>query len=755
MVSRRHVLIGGAVGGGLLVGWGLLPRHYPLPMAPGPGEYAFDAWLRIGQDGTVTVAIPQLEMGQGVMSILAQIVAVELGADWRQVAVEMAPVSAIWANLPLAAQWAPLWMPATARLAGGRDSWLVRRWAEDHRFMVTGEGSAVEAYEAGARAAAASARAVLAMAAARRWGVGWDQCAVAGGFVSHGARRLPFAALVAEAAQLTPPSPPPLRARPAAEDPAASPSRPAPAFPRLDLPAKVDGSWQFAADVRLPDMVHAAIRHAPRGRESTMGGYDPARAQGLRGFLRLVEGPGWLAAVGSDWWAAERALAAIAPRFAVRHPADSADIAAALGRALDHGPHHAIATTGDAAGVLGEHPPLAATYSAAPALHATPETASATVRLRDGRAEIWMATQTPERLRQAVARALNIVPRKVILYPMAAGGSFDARYDIRVGVEAALIAQDVGRPVQLSWSRWQEHVAGMPRAPMIARMAARADGAGALIAWRARVAMPATCREFGRRMFEGVSPTKAARIQDNADPLAMAGAMPPYAIAHAAIEHAPAGITLPTGRMRGGVHALHAFAIEGFVDEIAVALGREPLGFRMGMLGHDPRLAACLQRVSALAGWNGQDGGGRGLACARMGQGDGGGSIAAIVTLRRGEGGLRVERIQAVADIGRIINVDIARQQIEGGLIYGLGLAMGSSTAYHKGLPMAGRLRDLGLPVLADCPQVEVDLIAGNADPHDPGELGVTVVAPAIANALFSATGLRFRRLPLASDEVE
>lgn len=750
------MLIGGAVGGGLLVAWGLLPRHYPLPIAPGAGEYAFDAWLRIASDGTITVAIPQLEMGQGVLSVLAQIVAVELGADWRRVAVEMAPISAIWANLPLAAAWAPLWMPATAMLGADQNSWLVRRWAEDHRFMVTGDGTAVAAYEASARAAAASARSVLAMAAARRWGVAWEQCGVEGGFVTHGGQRLPFAALVREAAHLTPPSPPVLRAQAASENPAALPAGAAPPFPRLDLPAKAEGSWPFAGDVRLPDMLHAAIRHAPRGEEATLAGHDAARARGIVGFERLVEGPGWLAAVGHNGWAAEQALSAIAPRFVVRHPVDSGAIAAALDKALRTGPRESIESRGDAGEALGEHPQFTARYDIAPALHATLETASATARLRDGLAEVWVACQAPERTRQAVAKALNMLPRKVILYPMAAGGSFDARYDIRVAVEVALIAQAAGKPVQLVWSRWQEHVAGMPRAPLAAQLAARADTSGGLAAWRARVAMPATCREFGRRMFEGVGPSKAARAQDGADPLALVGAMPPYTIPHAAVEHAPARITLPTGRMRGGSYALHAFATESFIDEIAAALKREPLGFRMAMLAQDARLAACLQRVSALAGWNGgQDGSGNGLACLRMGDGESGGCIAAIATARRSEQGLRVDRIFAVADIGRIINVDIARQQIEGGLIYGLGLAVGSSTPYRQGLPTAGRLRDLGLPLLGDCPQVEVDLIASSADPWDPGELGVAVAAPAIANALFSATGLRFRRLPLASDEVE
>lgn len=753
-ITRRQWLIGAAAGGGLMVGWSLLPRHYAQPFPPEAGQYAFDAWLRIGRDGVVNVAIPQMEMGQGVMTVLARIAAVELGADWRQVAVTPAPISALFPNLPLTAQWAPLWAPIVSPLVGGKDSWLVRRWAEDHRFMATGGGTSVSAYEEPLRKAAAGARAVLAMAAAGRWGVGWEQCEVAGGMVRHGGQALGFGALVDDAAKLTPPDVPVLRAAPVAESPAAMPPGGQPAFPRLDAPAKVDGSWPFAGDIRLPDMVYAAIRHAPRGENVAPGAYDAAKARTVPGFLRLVESPRWVAAVATDWWAAEKALGLISPGFVVESPLDSGAVAKALEDGLRNADMQRMVSLGDADGILGAHPQFSGRYDIEPAIHATPETATATARLRDGLVEVWAAVQAPERTRLAIARELAVPAHEVVLYPVSAGGSFDARFDARFAIQAATIAQAVGRPVQLMWSRWQEHLTGLPRAPLAAHVEARADTAGRVAAWRAKIAMPATMREFGLRLLSNASPTRAAKMQDRRDALAMAGANPPYGIAHVAIDHAPTAIGLPTGLMRGGTHALHAFVTESFMDEIAAALGREPLSFRMAMLDQDARMAACLQRVSALAGWNGgKDGSGAGLACHRMGDVATGGCIAAIATARRSETGLRVDRITAVADIGRIIHADIARQQIEGGLIYGIGLALGSATGWRKGLPVTARLGQLGLPLLGDCPEVEVELIASGADPFDPGELGVAVAAPAIANALFSATGLRLRRLPLASDD--
>jgi isoquinoline 1-oxidoreductase beta subunit len=217
------------------------------------------------------------------------------------------------------------------------------------------------------------------------------------------------------------------------------------------------------------------------------------------------------------------------------------------------------------------------------------------------------------------------------------------------------------------------------------------------------------------------------------------------------VQHVPARIDLPTGRMRGNAHGYTAFFTESFVDELAHLAHREPLSFRIAMLGADPRMAKCLLRVSGLANWNGgMDRSGQGVACHRIGNG----RIAAVATARRDERGVRVDKISAVADLGRIVNVDVARQQIEGGLVFGIGLALGASTEYAEGLPTTGRLGMLDLPLLADCPKIEVDFIESGEEPADPGELGVAVAAPAIANALFSATGLRFRKLPLLSEEI-
>lgn len=753
-LSRRGVLIGALAGGGLAVGYLLRPHRFPLPLEPGPDEYAFGAWIKVGADGVVSVAVPQVEMGQGVTTLLPQVVAWELGADWRQIAVEPAPVSGLYANTVLAARWSPLWSRMPSSLAKAPDGFVSRRWAQDHRFNVTADGTALAAYEGPARAAAASARALLAQAAAARWGVAVEECEVGAGLVHHAGKVLPFGALAAAAAALSPPDPPPLRADFPSEKPGAFPPGAKLRYPRLDLPSKVDGSWTFAADVRLPDMLRASIRHAPlvggTGAMAEISGLDEKAARTVRGFRRFVQGPGWVAALADDWWSAETALVRAQPRYRVIGALDSDAVDNALDSAMRTGAGERIHVQGDAATLDGLLP-FQVRYEVAPATHATMETASATARYVDGKLELWIGTQAPEATRAAAAGALGIGPRAVVLYPVALGGSFDLRLECLHAAQVAQMAKEAGRPVQLIWPRGEEFRAAFPRAPAVAVMAARPDPEGSIAGWRARVAMPATAREFGRRFFDGDSAGDAmAVVAGKADPMALEGAIPAYAIPALAIDHIPATIDLPTARMRGNAHGYTAFFNESFVDELAHRAGREPLSYRMAMLGGDPRLAECLQRVAALAEWGGGgDNSGQGIACHTIREG----RIAVVASARRDENGVRVDRLSAVADIGRIVNYDIARQQIEGGLVFGLGLTLGCAPRYVGGRPDSDRLGDMALPTLADCPRVEVEFIESKADPADPGELGTAAVAPAVANALYSATGLRFRRLPLFAEE--
>lgn len=760
-ITRRGLLIGAAATGGLLVGWALWPRTYPGALMPGDGELGFGAWLTIGQDGVVTVAVPQLEMGQGVSTLLPQIVAYELGADWRQIAVLPVPPSGAQANAVLASKWSALWSSLPVR-AEALEPFLSTRFARENAFAATADGTTLAAYEQPAREAGAAARAVLAMAAAARWRIGWEECEVRGGLVMAGGRQARFGELAAEAAALDPPDPPPLRPDPPSDAPgdpaignAAGDGDAAPLYPRLDLPAKVDGSLVFAGDVRLPGMVHAAIRHGPAGLEQ-FAGLDQAALADLAGLAGIVRSKRWVAAAAASWWQAEQALDALRPRFAGAKSLDTGTHATWLREAAKE-PGTVVALVGDAEAALADGDAVfTASYAVAPAFHATLETASATARLSQGRLELWIASQAPEAARRAAAQAVGIAASAVTLYPMPAGGSFDARLEKQHAIEVAQIAKALGRPVQLTWSRSEEIKTLPPRTPVAIALAAKLDLASAQpSAWRARIACPATTREFGARLFDNATPEAAREAARGlADPLACEGAVPPYSIPAVSVTHVPVDLPMATARLRGNAPAYTAFATEGFVDELARRAGRDPLLFRLGMLVEHPREAAILQRAGRIGEWDGgRPGSAQGLAMARMdAPGDvasGGGRIACVARARLAEGGVRVDRLTAVVDIGRIVNLDIARQQIEGGLLFGVGLAAGQSALWEQGLPQPGRLSGLRLPTLADAPEIVVEFIASSAPPFDPGELGVAVAPPAIANALFAATGLRFRSLPL------
>ncbi|MFO6446285.1 molybdopterin cofactor-binding domain-containing protein [Erythrobacter sp. NE805] len=759
-VTRRGLLAGAAAGGGLVVAWWLMPRSYRTPLVAAKGEQVFGAWLKIAADGVVTVAVPQLEMGQGITTLLPQIVANELGADWRQVAVEPAPISGAYANIPLATKWMALWDPALAGVGAATDDLIATRFAQSRRFNATAEGTALAAYELPCREAAAAARAMLAEAAAARWGVGWEECEVAGGFVTHGTRRASFGELAQDAAELTPPEPPPLRPEPMREKPLPADVDGAPAYPRIDLPSKVDGSYRFAGDVRLPGMVFASIRHGP-AEGSELAGFDPKGLAGIRGLAGIVQSKRWIAVAADTWWSAETALAAMKPRWTTAAPVDSGDIAAKLDTLLTGGEAHVIAETGFGGAGL-QRVDIGRRYEVEAAYAMPLESASAAARFADGRLDLWIATQAPEQARLAAAKAIGLAVEDVALYPMPAGGSFDARLEHDHAIEIAQIARELGRPVQLTWPRRDELIRARPRPPawlllgaQLAKPGAAGEG-GAIDAMRIRIATPPAAREFGKRLFDNLTPGAAMReTAGDADPLACAGAVPPYRIPALLVEHIPAEIGLPAGRVRGNAYGPTIFAIESFIDEAAAKMKREPLSYRMAMLGSDVRLAACLQRAASLAEWDGgADRSGQGLACARLGEGPDAARIACVATARQGEGGVRVIRLSAAVDIGRIVNHDIARQQIEGGLVFGIGIALGNPVRLRGGLPEVANDAALGLPTLADCPEMRIEFLASDGAPADPGELGAVVAPPAIANALFSATGLRLRRLPLLSDGI-
>jgi isoquinoline 1-oxidoreductase beta subunit len=726
-IDRRSLLIGGGAGVGLLLGWELWPRAYAPNVATAAGETLFNAFLKIDTAGRVITVVPQAETGQGIWTALPQALADELGADWRQVSVEPAPINPLYANRLIAADYEEEQVPHFLR---GFGRWAGARWSTEHALMITAGSTSVRAFEQPFREAGAFARALLCMAAGKRLGADWQACDTENGFVIRGDDRFRFGELAAEAAGFQPPAQAPLR-KPGEGNISGK------SIPRVDLASKVDGTARFAGDVRLPGMLFASVRHGPLG-DTRLASQDMAAADRVWGVTGVVRGPDWIAAIANNWWAADHALDKLRPRFATQgNLPDSASVGRALDAALGAG-GKAIVTTGKPEPLLSGAGVIEAIYEVPLQAHATIEPLVATARLDGDRLEIWMPTQAPGLARAAIARATGYAEGGITLYPTLVGGGFGRKLENDAGVQAAILAIKARKPVQLMWSRGEELRRGRHGPPAKAHLTGRLNAQGQIAAWRARIAAPGTSGAAVARLV-------GAHGHHGAEAAAVEGALPPYAIPALAIEHTPANIGIETGVWRSAAHAYTAFFTESFVDELAATAGQDALAFRIGMLAGQPRLARCLSRAASAGGWSGDAQSGEGLACHSAF-----GSHIGLYVEASNEGGqIKVSRMTASVDAGRLINPDLVRQQIESGLIWGLAAAMGDHVSFSHGLPDQANFDALALPRLKDMPEIEIELLRSTEAPGGVAELAVPVAAPAIANAVASATGKRLRSLPL------
>ena len=719
LLSRRSLLVGGAVAGGLLLGWQLWPREYSPNLVAAKGETILGGYIKIGADGHVTVVTPQIEMGQGSYTLVAQIIADELGADWRTIGVEPAPLNPLYANALFASEWHEGFLP-------------------EGLLQVTGGSSTVRNFEPVLRNAGAAARTLLCKAAAARWDASWQACDTAEGFVTRGDDRLRFGELAADAATYSLPAEIPLRT-------GRNGRLSGRGVNRLDIPAKLDGSANYTADVRLPAMVFAAIRQGPIG-DSRLISIEKAAANSVGGVLQIVEHERWVAVIATNWWAANHALGKIRPRFETKGGfASDAKITASLKEALAASGTR-MAQAGDVESALGAGRIIKADYSVGLTAHAATEPLAATAVFENDRLQLWVASQAPGLARKAAAQAIGIDEDQVDVHAMMIGGSFGRKYEVEIAAQVAVLALKIKRPVQLIWSRAEDLMHDRFRPAARASLTARIGPAGQLEGWLTKIAVPDAMGEMRDRIVNG-TPAHLA-LSKRTSEHAVEGAVPPYAIAHYGVDHHPADIGVATGKWRSGAHSYTAFFTESFIDELAKASGVEAFSFRLAALRDNPRLAACLTKVTAKGGWQGGgEGTGQGLACHSML----GGHIALLAEAQMSDDRrVRVTKLICVADVGRVINPDIARQQIEGGLLFGMAAACGNAINIKRGVAGPLRMRDLGLPLLADMPEISVELIISNAPPAGVGEIAVPPVAPAIANALFASNGQRYRSLPLA-----
>ncbi|MFL6725762.1 MAG: molybdopterin cofactor-binding domain-containing protein [Sphingomicrobium sp.] len=692
-LDRRTLLIGGGAGVGLIVAFSLWPRHLKSELATARGEQAFGSFIKIARDGRITVAVAQAETGQGIWTGLAQIVGDELGAAWETIAVEPAPLTKAYAN-PLAKE---------------------EGWPEGSR--ITANSTSIRAFEQPLRTAAAIARAMLVGAAADRWNVDASTCDTADGFVINGVRTFTFGELAEEAAGRSPPRNAPLRQSKKGR----LVGQP---LQRLDGPAKAHGRWRFAGDVRLPGMLFASVRNAPPGGRLT--GFSGETIAHLPGVRHVRANDRWVAVVADSWWAAERALKLAEPKFSGERTA--ADMRAQFDSAMTNVATNEWFRRGNYVAAVRGSRPLAATYYAAPSQHLGLEPITATARLSGGTTEVWAATQAPP-----FGHSYEAV------YPMAPGEPAGRAMEDDAAPIAVELSRALGRPVQvvLSQSASQNHDRLAPGA--LAQMRALPGAGGITAAWAMKVATADGLGSALARLAGKSAPDKLDRT-------ALDGSVPPYSIPHVSIESVAVSLPFEPGYMRGSPQREFAFFIESFIDELAHAAGMEPLAFRMSMLGGNGRLARCLQAAARLATW---DGGGPGSTMGIAGVSAFGSHIGLVAGASiGGDQRVKVHRLVAAVDCGRVVNSGLVEQQIEGGLIWALAQATSPAPEWIAGMPRARPIGAIGLPRLGDTPEIAIEIIPSSEAPGGISGLGTLPLAPAVANAIHAGSGKRMRSLP-------
>jgi isoquinoline 1-oxidoreductase beta subunit len=711
--SRRAFI---KLGAGLTLGLYLAPRLvFAAAKGRAPAVFEPNAFVHIGTDDTVTVIVKHLEMGQGTYTGLPTLVADELDAARDQIRVEGAPADVKrYANLLMGAQG-------------------------------TGGSTAIANSFEQMRRAGATARAMLVSAAAQRWKVAPESITVRDGVVMHRAsrHRARFGELAEAAARL------PVPEHVTLKDPSQFVYI-GKAFPRTDTRAKTNGSAIFTQDIRLPGMLVAVVAHPPRF-GARLKSFDAQRAKAIRGVVDAVAIPTGVAVLAPDFWTAKRGRDALAIEWdeSQAFRASTEDIFAQY-RELA-GQRGAVARNDGDAGqaIAGAAKRLDADYEFPYLAHAPMEPLNCVVALGAEGCEIWNGEQSQTNDQHNVAAALGIKPEQVKINMLYAGGSYGRRANPHSDyvLEAVEIAKAIrGRaPVKLVWTREDDMRAGYYRPMYLHRLSAALDDHGKLVAWQQRI--------VGQSIIAGTG-FASHMIKDGVDVTSVEGARNlPYAIPNLMVDlHSP---TLPVPvqwwRSVGSSHT--AFSTETFIDEAASAAGADPVAFRRALLADHPRHRGVLDLVARMAGWSiplapGEAGEKRGRGIAVHESFHTFVAEVAEVTVKP-DGRFSVDRVVCAVDCGVAVNPDIIRAQMEGGIGFGLSAALYGEITLREGAVVQSNFPDYPIVRMDTMPRVEVHIVESQEKPTGVGEPGVPPIAPAVANALFAATGQRLRKLPL------
>ncbi|MGE0487216.1 MAG: molybdopterin cofactor-binding domain-containing protein [Gammaproteobacteria bacterium] len=749
---RRFLVATAAVGGGLAIGIGWFYRERDVLEAPPAlstvdGEHIFNAWLKIGTDGRIVVQVPRQEMGQGVSTALPMLVAEELDADFADVHFEQAPIAPVYGNATMLGDGVPFrpddhgWVAAFVRHSQFKAGQALG-------LQATGGSTSVrDAFEP-MRRAGATARAMLVTAAARRLGVDEAELEVAASRVNHvaSARSLAFAELASEAAALPMPRDVPLKPR----ERFTLLGTPR---PRLDVPAKVDGSALYGIDARPPGMAYAAITQCPvfGGTVKHYDGGDVAEWPGVRAVVELPAtrtSAAAIAVVADHYWQAKKALEAIPIEWeGGAHAAHDTRAQRERYRALlDDEAGRVYDAAGDSATAFANAAQtIEADYHAPYLAHATMEPMNCTTLIRaDGSGEVWVGNQAPTLVRSTTAEVAGVDSERITVHTPYLGGGFGRRGEMDVVMQAALIAEQMrDTPVQLVWSREEDMRHDLYRPMASARLRAALGADGTLAGFEVKSVGQSAVTELTRRLL----PAMASDLMK--DKTMSEGLFDlPYAFANRTVRHVRTHEPVPVGFWRSVGHSMNAFFAEGFVDEIADALGQDPFEFRRTALGHAPRHRHVLEVAAERAGWGApmDSGRGRGIALAESFH-----AIAAqVAEVTVADGAITVERVVCAIDCGFAINPDIVRAQVESAIIFGLSAALHGEITVRDGRVEQGNFPDYRMVGLSQTPRIEVHIVeSGLEHLGGVGEPGTPPLAPAIANAVFAASGKRLRELPL------
>jgi isoquinoline 1-oxidoreductase subunit beta len=709
LLRREFIKAGAALGGGLFVSLYLPVVGTEDSVAEGAADHQFalNAYVRMGVDESVTVISNHSEMGQGIYTSLPMLLNEELEADWARISVEAAPVDKVY-NHPI------------------------------FGIQMTGGSTTSPAEYDHYRKMGALARTMLVQAASQKWNVDPASCRVEKGVVSHGAtgRRATYGSLASAAAQLTAPADVPLKPASAFTQ-IGKPTR------RLDTPSKTNGTAQFGLDVILPGMLTAVVARPPVF-GGKAGKIDATETLKISGVKSVEEIPSGVAVIATGFWPAKVGRDKLVVEW---DPGPNAGLTSEQMvrefSEISKQPGAIAKKVGDAAAALASAAKtITAEYDVPYLAHAMMEPLNCVVDLRADSCEIWTGTQFETVDRANAAHVAGLDPEKVQIHTTLLGGGFGRRANpvSDFVVEAVHVAKVAKAPVKVIWTREDDIRGGWYRPMWHDRFAAGLDADGNPVAWTHTI--------VGQSIMMG-TPFAAFAIKEGVDSTSVEGAADIlYGLPNLQVDlHTPT-IGVPVQWWRSVGHSHTGFSVEAFLDEVAHAGGKDPYELRRVLLAKQPRMLAVLDLAAKKADWGSKlpPGMGRGIATHFSFDS----YVAQVVEASVGKGGeIRVHRVVCAVDCGLVINPDTVKAQMEGGIVYGLTAALKTEITLKDGRVEQGNFNDYPMLRMFESPEIEVHIVPSTEHPTGVGEPGVPPAAPALANAIFAATGKRIRRLPI------